>query len=140
MGIVAGFLVQNALKYLLKFGQVTNYLGYSALNDYFPTMKLKPNPQCEDAMCRQRQKEFGEKPKVAEEAVEAKEDDKPLHESNEWGISLVDESVDEKEDTSVHQGVKLAYTLPQQSSIEECQEVKADDASLEELMAKMQNI
>ena len=30
-GIVAGLLVQNSLKYLLGFGQVTRYLGYSSL-------------------------------------------------------------------------------------------------------------
>jgi len=53
MGIVAGFLVQNTLKfvleiskkkqifllilfrYLLKFGRVSNYLGYNALDDHF---------------------------------------------------------------------------------------------------------
>eukprot|EP00965_Chrysotila_dentata_P065426 2168411-Pleurochrysis_carterae.AAC.2 len=29
--IVAGFLVQNALKYLLDFGDVSSYLGYNAL-------------------------------------------------------------------------------------------------------------
>lgn len=139
MGIVAGFLVQNALKYLLHFGQVTNYLGYNALNDYFPTMKLKPNPQCDDAMCRQRQTEFAEKPKIPEQAVEAKEVEKPVHENNEWGISLIDESVEEKEETVV-EGIKFAYTLPSQSSIEECQEAKADDASLEDLMAKMKSI
>ena len=31
MGIVAGFLVQNTLKFLLDFGEVSPYLGYSAL-------------------------------------------------------------------------------------------------------------
>jgi len=51
MGIVAGFLVQNTLKfvfelfenflqeflfrYLLKFGRVSNYVGYNALDDHF---------------------------------------------------------------------------------------------------------
>lgn len=30
-GIVAGLLVQNCLKYLLHFGQVTRYLGYNSL-------------------------------------------------------------------------------------------------------------
>ena len=29
MGMVAGMLVQNSLKYMLNFGQVTRYLGYS---------------------------------------------------------------------------------------------------------------
>jgi ubiquitin-like modifier-activating enzyme 5 len=58
MGIVAGFLVQNALKYLLKFGKVSNYLGYNALLDFFPTMTLKPNDACADSFCVKRQKEF----------------------------------------------------------------------------------
>jgi ubiquitin-like modifier-activating enzyme 5 len=58
MGIVAGFLVQNALKYLLKFGKVSHYLGYNALLDYFPTMCLKPNETCSDSFCVKRQKEF----------------------------------------------------------------------------------
>ena len=58
MGIVAGFLVQNTLKYLLKFGQVSMYLGYNAMLDFFPTMTMKPNESCDEYFCRQRQKEF----------------------------------------------------------------------------------
>lgn len=83
MGIVAGFLVQNTLKYLLEFGTVSHYLGYNAMQDFFPAMSLKPNPSCDDKFCRQRQEEFAAKPKVeyAEECVE----EKPLHEDNEWG-------------------------------------------------------
>lgn len=41
MGVVAGFLVQNSLKYLLNFGKVSAYLGYNALTDYFPSDSLK---------------------------------------------------------------------------------------------------
>ena len=87
MGIVAGFLVQNTLKYLLEFGVVSHYLGYNAMQDFFPTMGLKPNTSCDDKFCRQRQTEFAAKPKVeyCEECVE----EKPLHEDNEWGKCLV---------------------------------------------------
>ncbi|XP_046829308.1 ubiquitin-like modifier-activating enzyme 5 isoform X3 [Vespa crabro] len=85
MGIVAGFLVQNTLKFLLCFGNVTYYLGYNALQDFFPTMMLKPNPNCEDNYCRQRQQEYQAKPKV-EKPVEEVSDIKPLHEDNEWVI------------------------------------------------------
>ncbi|CAG9855294.1 unnamed protein product [Phyllotreta striolata] len=139
MGIVAGFLVQNTLKYLLQFGQVTNYLGYSALTDFFPTMTLKPNPSCDDSNCRLRQKEFALKPKP-EIAVEAKEE-KPIHDDNEWGISLVDESEDTKEQVTISEGVQLAYTLPNQTAVEECEEATADaDVSLDELMAQMKAI
>lgn len=83
MGITAGFLVQNALKYLLNFGTVTHYLGYNAMKDHFPTMSLKPNTSCDDKYCRQRQKEYIVKPKV-EECEECVEEG-PIHEENEWG-------------------------------------------------------
>lgn len=46
MGIVAGMLVQNTLKYLLGFGQVSYYLGYNAMNNYFPSDIVRPNPEC----------------------------------------------------------------------------------------------
>ena len=56
-------------RFLLKFGDVSHYLGYNALQDFFPTMAMKPNPTCDDSFCRQRQKEFQEteskKPKVS---------------------------------------------------------------------------
>ncbi|XP_044268400.1 ubiquitin-like modifier-activating enzyme 5 [Tribolium madens] len=139
MGVIAGFLVQNALKYLLKFGNVSNYLGYSALTDFFPNMNLKPNPHCDDSNCRLRQKEFAAKPKV--QIVEnTQESDTPLHEDNEWGISLVDESVEnEKGSQNVASGVSLAYTVPDKE-IGDVEVSKSDDTSLEELMAQMKAI
>jgi len=60
MGIVAGFLVQNVLKYLLKFGEASHYLGYNAMQDFFPKMSLKPNEDCDDYHCRKQQKKFAE--------------------------------------------------------------------------------
>ncbi|KAF7287763.1 hypothetical protein GWI33_003397 [Rhynchophorus ferrugineus] len=142
MGIVAGFLVQNTLKYLLQFGQVTNYLGYNALNDFFPTMNLRPNPICSDKNCRLRQAEFVAKPRP-EQAQEAVEDEGPIHESNEWGISLVDESKDEKENVAVAEGLSLAYTVPgvpDTIPLEQAQEATNNDVSLEDLMAQMKSI
>ena len=35
MSIVAGFLVQACLKYLLNFGDTNFYLGYNAFKDFF---------------------------------------------------------------------------------------------------------
>jgi ubiquitin-like modifier-activating enzyme 5 len=46
------------IRYLLNFGEVTKYLGYNALLDYFPTMSLKPNETCADQFCVKRQNEF----------------------------------------------------------------------------------
>ncbi|KAJ4961957.1 hypothetical protein NE237_021867 [Protea cynaroides] len=101
MGVVAGLLVQNTLKFLLKFGQVSPYLGYNALKDYFPTMEMKPNLQCSNAACLERQKEYiltkpardaaAAKAKMEMEASSATEI--PIHADNEWNIS-VDDSYD----------------------------------------------
>ena len=81
MGIVAGLLVQNSLKYLLEFGQVAHCLGYGALNDYFHDQPLRPNPTCHDSFCRKLQVQFNaneresvlERLKQEEEIEEEKE-------------------------------------------------------------------
>lgn len=138
MGVVAGFLVQNTLKYLLKFGEVSNYLGYSALTDFFPKMELKPNPQCEDSNCRQRQTEFAKKPKL--QKVEVTKEEGPIHEDNEWGISLVDESAPDGDGkVSVGEGVTLAYTFGDRMG-GDGPHLPESNESLEELMAKMKAI
>ncbi|GJP47970.1 hypothetical protein CLOM_g7136 [Closterium sp. NIES-68] len=101
MGIVAGLLVQNSLKFLLRFGSVTPYLGYSALKDFFPTMRMLPNPHCSNDMCRKRQAEYEadrpqrEAAKAAADAAAAEEEKLkeavPVHADNEWSISVVDD-------------------------------------------------
>ncbi|CAG9580901.1 unnamed protein product [Danaus chrysippus] len=141
MGIVAGFLVQNTLKYLLSFGNVSHYLGYSAMTDYFPRMSLKPNPQCDDSFCRQRQSEYSAKPAV-ELATEVTEDPAPLHEDNEWGISLVDENSPEEESPGLKlvEGVQVAYAMAGDSSTPETSSAVAAEEDLEELMRKMKNM
>ncbi|KAH8288142.1 hypothetical protein KR054_003280 [Drosophila jambulina] len=147
MGITAGFLVQNALKYLLNFGEVSDYLGYNALNDFFPKMTLKPNSQCDDRNCLLRQKEFQARPKpvqVKEEVVS----DEPLHATNEWGIELVAEdapSISNSEPAAaleVGQGLKLAYEAPEKSSHDDeaAAVTTADETSLEDLMAQMKSM
>ncbi|KAL3018776.1 hypothetical protein AAZX31_05G046000 [Glycine max] len=98
MGVVAGLLVQNTLKLLLGFGQVSPYLGYNSLKDFFPTMQMKPNPQCSNVACLERQEEYlfakpardaAAKAKMEAEAPSTEE--VPLHEDNEWNISVVDD-------------------------------------------------
>jgi len=42
-------------RYLLQFGDVTHYLGYNALQDFFPVMSMKPNEQCDDNHCKRQQ-------------------------------------------------------------------------------------
>jgi len=43
MGITAGFLVQNALKYLLEFGDVSFCLCYNARSDFFSNYTIQLN-------------------------------------------------------------------------------------------------
>ncbi|XP_035739761.1 ubiquitin-like modifier-activating enzyme 5 isoform X4 [Vespa mandarinia] len=141
MGIVAGFLVQNTLKFLLCFGNVTYYLGYNALQDFFPTMMLKPNPNCEDNYCRQRQQEYQAKPKV-EKPVEEVSDIKPLHEDNEWGISLVEEYEQQEEEDAqlLNTGLKQAYTVSVQPTNPPNEIANTSGPSLEELVQQMKSL
>ncbi|RDX84586.1 Ubiquitin-like modifier-activating enzyme 5 [Mucuna pruriens] len=98
MGVVAGLLVQNTLKLLLGFGQVSPYLGYNSLKDFFPTMQMKPNPQCSNVACLKRQEEFmlvkPERDAAAKAKMEAEglsTEEGPLHQDNEWNISVADD-------------------------------------------------
>jgi ubiquitin-like modifier-activating enzyme 5 len=144
MGIVAGLLVQNSLKYLLNFGEVSYYLGYNALNDFFPKMALKPNTTCEDRFCLDRQKEFNARPKEIQVKTE-EVDDTPLHEENLYGIELVDETIPEVSNvgntSSVGIGLRLAYQPAAPSAKEDVEAIKTtDDTSLEELMKQMKSM
>lgn len=87
MGVVAGLLVQNALKHLLDFGEVSHYLGYNALLDFFPRQRLRPNPACQDETCVRRQAEYAVKAaQVKESPRKRPADNTPVqHEDNNWG-------------------------------------------------------
>lgn len=136
MGVVAGFLVQNTLKYLLNFGKVTNYLGYNALEDFFPTWTMKPNSNCDDSFCKKRQREYSAED---EEKTEIIEEEQIVHDDNEWGISVVDESVNIEENLEVAKGIKLSYVKPDQDDPQE-PTVSENQVSLEELMKQMKNL
>ncbi|KAH9498774.1 Ubiquitin-like modifier-activating enzyme 5 [Bulinus truncatus] len=147
MAVVAGFLVQNVLKYLLGFGQVSYYLGYNALQDFFPTMRMKPNAQCDDSHCRKQQQLFQEreaaKPKVEEETVEELA---AVHEDNEWSIEILTETTDEEARAAegdkpvLTEGVTVAYTKPVIQSSDPSEVVPNTELSLEELMKQMQRL
>lgn len=147
MGIVAGFLVQNTLKYLLKFGSVTYYLGYNAMQDFFPTMTMKPNPQCDDRFCVKQQQVYQEK--LASMPKEEEKEDKEeeiVHEDNDWGISLVDESEDLREDTKLQDlstGLQYAYTKPAETNEEESKSENTEgggEQNLEDLMSALKQM
>ncbi|KAA0188503.1 Ubiquitin modifier-activating enzyme 5, partial [Fasciolopsis buskii] len=106
MGLVASLLVQNTLKWLLEFGEVTSYLGYGAAKDSFYRVNLLPNPHCADQWCCRRQAERRKQldalglprnsPWNAEQLVAAQgareqaelNAGKPKHEENEFEIEV----------------------------------------------------
>lgn len=78
--------------------QVTQYLGYSSLKDFFPTMHIKANPSCSNPLCHKRQAEWAagaaEREAAAaaanaEEAAAAAATAVAVHEDNDWGIEVV---------------------------------------------------
>eukprot|EP00051_Salpingoeca_urceolata_P009017 m.110690 g.110690 ORF g.110690 m.110690 type:complete len:404 (-) comp16069_c0_seq4:169-1380(-) len=133
MGITAGLLVQNALKYMLKFGQVSSYLGYNALSDFFPSYPMKPNPTCSLNFCVQRQKEVQErKAAEPEKAEEVKEEEPVVHENNDFGICLVDESEPIEDQTAVAAGLRLAYEKAAAEAEPAAEESEADSGAAAE--------
>ena len=44
----------------MNFGTPSDYLGYNALEDFFPQVPVKPNPECDENHCKKRQKEYQE--------------------------------------------------------------------------------
>lgn len=143
MGVVAGILVQNVLKYLLKFGTVSHYLGYNAMQDFFPTMAMKANPQCDDRYCMRQQEQYkrreAERPKNEVAVVEEEE---VVHEDNNWGIELVSEVTEVELQAAsgpvpdLPEGITVAYTIPEKDSTTG-EMVGETEQSLEELMAQM---
>ncbi|XP_059955008.1 ubiquitin-like modifier-activating enzyme 5 isoform X2 [Mesoplodon densirostris] len=147
MGVVAGILVQNVLKFLLNFGTVSFYLGYNAMQDFFPTMSMKPNPQCDDRNCRKQQEEYKKKVAALPTQEVVQEEEEIIHDDNEWGIELVSEVSEEELKNSsgpipdLPEGITVAYTVPQKQE-DSVPEVTVEDSgeSLEDLMAKMKNM
>lgn len=152
MAIVAGMLVQNSLKYLLEFGKVTPYLGYNALDDFFPTWSMKPNPDCSDRFCVERQKEYQKQ--VELDKLNPKAEVAEIVESipsteNDYGIEIVETNQgDDEESLKVSKGLQFAYLKAKKAADEE-EEVSAIDEnetvgdtseSIEELMAKLKKI
>ncbi|KAK2488595.1 hypothetical protein MC885_011073 [Smutsia gigantea] len=147
MGVVAGILVQNVLKFLLNFGTVSFYLGYNAMQDFFPTMSMKPNPQCDDRNCRKQQDEYQKRVAALPKQEVVHEEATVTHEDNEWGIELVSEVSEEELKNSsgpvpdLPEGITVAYTIPKKEN-DSVSEVTVEDSgeSLEDLMAKMKNM
>ncbi|XP_043575452.1 ubiquitin-like modifier-activating enzyme 5 isoform X1 [Chiloscyllium plagiosum] len=149
MGVVAGLLVQNVLKYLLGFGSVSYYLGYNAMQDFFPTMAMKPNPNCDDQSCRLRQEDYKKKEATHPKQQLVEEDEQIVHEENNWGIELVSEISEEELKAAsgpvpdLPVGITVAYTVPdkqEEDTANSGETVQETEQSLEELMAAMKRL
>ncbi|XP_065065925.1 ubiquitin-like modifier-activating enzyme 5 [Rhopilema esculentum] len=147
MGVVAGFLVQNTLKYLLNFGTVTFYLGYNAMQDFFPQMTMRPNPQCEDRNCLKKQNEYNiklaEMKKNGDNLKASTDEPEVVHEDNSWGICLVDESADVEEAPmpKLTEGISYAYTVPDVvENKDESTGISDTNESLDDLMNQLKVI
>jgi len=152
MGIIAGFLVQNSLKYLLNFGNISYYLGYSALLDHFPREVLLPNPECGSSWCRKRQEEWKGLWKAKEGGREGggqggEEEQGVVHETNEWGIEVVSEgggSEDDDDDAAAAAPGAAAAPAPGAAAVggggEEGKEGGKEELSLEDLAALLQSM
>jgi len=140
MGIVAGLLVQNALKYLLEFGSVGYYLGYNALQDFFPSDSMRPNPECDNSFCVKRQHEYKEYLRTRPPPEKKVEEVKPVvHEDNEWGITLVSTADQEGPATAAHSNPALEYAFETTPTVvvNESTTVQTGGEDLAELMSKL---
>lgn len=157
MGITAGFLVQNVLKYLLNFGKVSYYLGYSAMTDYFPTMLLRPNTNCTNAMCVKRQEEYQAAlladPQLRREheimlngGEEPQEEEVVTHTDNEWGIEVVSEDANNEDNVEelglqkLEKGLDYAYVKTETVNEEDLVGDEAHQKDLSELMKELQGL
>lgn len=103
--------MQNALKKLLKFGKVANFVGYDALNDFFPTYTLRPNPECDNRQCRAAVARLASAQAKIEEPAEVSMAAPVVHEDgNDWGIEVEDEEEPDAEQkrAQLHQQLRGA--------------------------------
>lgn len=144
MGMVAGMLVQNALKYMLEFGEVSAYLGYSALTDFFPRYEMRPNPQCSVGHCVTAQAEHQEHLRLHPEVVKEKVEEAVVHEED-FGIEVEAEDAPEEDKTAVapglrreHEGAVAPADLTDESQF--VSTAAAGEQSVEEMMAALKGL
>jgi ubiquitin-like modifier-activating enzyme 5 len=138
-------------RYLLHFGTVSHYLGYNAMDDFFPKMSMKPNTECDDYHCKEQQKLFAvreaERVKNLPDVVEVEVVEEVMHEDNDWGISLVgDDQPDQAgsqpvNTTKLSDGLSFAYerSVTVEAKDETSPAAEAEQ-SLEDLMKQMKQL
>ena len=110
-------LVQNSLKFMLEFGEIAHYVGYAALTDFYPTMRLGANPECDNAACRACQKRFkasGIETLLPWCPPAKKEVAAVQHEDNDWGISCDDVGAGDESgaEAAVSLAIGVANNIP----------------------------
>ncbi|CAK74744.1 unnamed protein product (macronuclear) [Paramecium tetraurelia] len=140
MGITAGFLAQNTLKYLLGFGQTTFLLGYNALADFFQNYAIMPNPECKDHNCLKRQQLNSERlrlNKLQKRKEQSEQKQEIVHVENEWGIEVV------ADDTPINEAQIQQQLLNQQQSQQSQQQstdTTKESTNLEDLMNQLKSL
>jgi len=153
MGMTAGMLVQNVLKYLLGFGTVSAYLGYNAMDDFFPTMCLTPSDTCPNNQCKELTKKYTAEGWTMDQvmpwkaaAAAAAAEHVVTHEENDWGICCDAEPESEPEPAAAAPATGLAEGLSYNEGYRQ-QEVVADEdvivvdqnVSVQEMMANLKD-
>ncbi len=114
MGIIAGLLAQNFLKYMLEFGEAAYLLSYNAFLNFFDNSILLPNEACGDDNCVKRQEEFNSGNVKSRKIVVRKDesDNKEVVVDNEWGITIEEEVTESKSEVKVvSKEEKSAFSL-----------------------------
>lgn len=149
MGIVAGLLVQNVLKYLLRFGQTSYYLGYNALANFFPVAVLRPNSECTNGACVARQSDYAAEHWQPDEWKPPYQDEgEVIHEDNDWGIEVEGDAAPVVEAApavpvaaaaagALAPGLTLAYDAEPSTTVTKEDLVDTAGQSLDELRAEM---
>ncbi|EGG24792.1 UBA/THIF-type NAD/FAD binding fold-containing protein [Cavenderia fasciculata] len=147
MGIVAGILVQNALKQLLSFGEVSNLLGYNALSDYFPKETIKPNPECTNSYCIKHQlayKQYLIDHPPTPPSLDQQDVTPPPSTDNEWGIELIPDDLDttqQPQQQSIGKGIEFAYDTTPTINLKEDDKVQVSESTnLQDLMSKLKSM
>ena len=120
------------------------------MDDFFPKYSMKPNPDCDEYHCLKNQKAFAakeaERLKNLPPEPEVSDEPENLHEDNEWGICLEEDSPDvggATEEANVGEGLRLAYERRVTVTAEEkaaSDNEPSNEQSLEDLMAQMKNM
>jgi len=146
MSIIAGFLVQNVLKYLLEFGEVSNFLGYNAMQNFFPSYTLKPNLSCSNKDCAKASQVYQENLKnILSVSTKKQRDNIPItHSDNHWGITIEGSSENfdhsQTKENTLPEGLKYQFDQPSNQIDWGDFTVDTKGENLETLQAKFMNL